>query len=149
MLEGDKSHEPTPRDVRHGRWLAMQSAYAEYRGASEALDCTRQSANESSTNERSPATIAVDRQRVAFECYFEARMEFLESRFDESNRPVIKEELAERRRKLLMLSEYSVLNAYREAHERCKMEGDALPRASAVQELVTAWRVLSSWRRRK
>ena len=87
MLEGDKSHEPTRREVGHGRWLAMQSAYAEYRGASEALDCTRQSANESSTNERSLLAIAVDQQRVAFERYFEARMEFLEFRFDESNRP--------------------------------------------------------------
>ena len=86
MLEGDESLEPTWRDVGHDRWLAMQSAYAEYRGSSEALECTRQSANESSTNERSLLTIAVDRQRVAFECYFEARMEFLEFRFDESNR---------------------------------------------------------------
>ena len=65
MLEGDESLEPTWRDVGHDRWLAMQSAYAEYKGASEALECTRQSANESSTNERSLLTIAVDRQRVA------------------------------------------------------------------------------------
>jgi hypothetical protein len=86
MLEGDESHEPTRRDAGHNRWLAMQSAYAEYRGTSEALECARQSANESSINERSLLTIAVDRQRVAFECYFEARMEFLEFRFDESNR---------------------------------------------------------------
>jgi hypothetical protein len=47
-----------------------------------------------------------------------------------------------------MLSEYSVRDAYREAHERCKMNGDSLPRASAIQELVTAWKQLWEWRRR-
>jgi hypothetical protein len=29
------------------------------------------------------------------------------------------------------------------------MQGDGLPRASAVQELVTAWKVLWSWTRRR
>ena len=31
---------------------------------------------------------------------------------------------------------------YREAYERCKMNGDSLPRASAIQELVTVWKQL-------
>jgi hypothetical protein len=47
-----------------------------------------------------------------------------------------------------MLSEYSVRNAYQEAYKRGKMEGDSLPRAAAVQELVTVWKQLWEWRRR-
>ena len=47
-----------------------------------------------------------------------------------------------------MLSEYSVRHAYREAYERCRMNGDSLPRAAAIQELVTVWKQLWDWRRR-
>jgi hypothetical protein len=39
-----------------------------------------------------------------------------------------------------MFSEHSVRDAYRLGWEQCKMRGDDLPRASAVQELVTAWK---------
>ena len=66
----------------------------------------------------------------------------------EQERPLTREEIAERRRKLSMLSEYSVRDAYRQAYERCKMNGDSLPRASAIQELVTVWKQLWDWRRR-
>jgi len=38
--------------------------------------------------------------------------------------------------------------AYRQAYKACRMEGDLLPRANAVQELVTAWKLLWSWRKR-
>jgi len=34
------------------------------------------------------------------------------------------------------------------AHEACRMDGDRLPRASAVQELVAAWKLLWGRRRR-
>jgi hypothetical protein len=67
---------------------------------------------------------------------------------EEFDRPLTTAELAERRRRLAMLSPHQVAEAYRQAHEACRMEGDRLPRASAVQELVTAWRVLWKWRRR-
>ena len=63
----------------------------------------------------------------------------------EEDRPLTREEIAERRRKLAMLSEYSVRHAYREAYERCKMNGASLPRAAAIRELVTAWKQL--WER--
>jgi hypothetical protein len=66
----------------------------------------------------------------------------------ESDTPLTREDLAKRRRNLAMLSEHSVRDAYREAWERCKMNGDSLPRASAVQELVTVWKQLWEWRRR-
>jgi hypothetical protein len=87
MLDGDEMHEPERRDAGHDRWLAMQSAYAEYMHASEALECTHHSADESSTSERLQLAMLEGRQRAAFERYLESRMEFLEFRFDESNQP--------------------------------------------------------------
>jgi hypothetical protein len=45
----------------------------------------------------------------------------------EFDKPLTKEDLAERRRALSMLSEYSVRDAYRLAWERCKMQGDGFP----------------------
>jgi hypothetical protein len=67
---------------------------------------------------------------------------------EEFDHPLTNAELAERQRRLAMLSPHHVAEAYRQAHEACRMEGDGLPRASAVQELVTAWRVLWRWRRK-
>ena len=87
MLDGDEMHEPERRDAGHDRWLAMQSAYAEYTHASEALECTHHSADDSTTGERLQLAMLEGRQRVAFERYLESRMEFLEFRFDESNGP--------------------------------------------------------------
>jgi hypothetical protein len=57
------------------------------------------------------------------------------------DKPLTKEDLADWRRALSMLSEHSVRDAYRLAWERCKMQGDGLPPPSAVQELVTAWKL--------
>ena len=45
-----------------------------------------------------------------------------------------------------VLSRYHVVKAYREAYERCRMKGELLPSATAIQELVTAWKV--RWRAR-
>jgi hypothetical protein len=84
-MDGNDSHEQEQRDAGHDRWLAMQSAYSEYRRASEELECTRQSADDS--HERLKLPVLEGYQWDAFERYFEARMEFLEARFDESNWP--------------------------------------------------------------
>jgi hypothetical protein len=62
------------------------------------------------------------------------------------DRPLTAPELAEKRRQLARLHVSGVADAYRRAHAECRMDGDRLPRASAVQELVTAWRVLWKWR---
>ena len=67
---------------------------------------------------------------------------------EEFDRPLSKEELAERQRRLSLLSPHHVADAYRQAYEACRMDGDRLPRASAVQELVTAWRVMWRWGRK-
>ena len=87
MLDSGDLHEPERPNEGHDRWLAMQSAYSEYTRASEVLECTHQSTDGSSTSERLQLTMLEGKQRVAFERYLEARMEFLECRFDESNLP--------------------------------------------------------------
>ena len=91
MPELDVSREPERRDDGHDRWLAMQSAYTEYRRASEALECTRQSADD--TNERLKLPGLEGLQWLAFERYLETRLEFLEARFDESLRPAVVAEI--------------------------------------------------------
>ena len=82
MLEVDDSNEPERRDDEHERWLAMQAAYAEYRRASEALEYATQFADDSPTSEGLRLSMLEGQQRVAFERYLEARMEFLEFQFD-------------------------------------------------------------------
>jgi hypothetical protein len=84
MEEVDNLQGPARRD-EHDRWLSMQSAYAEYKRASEELECTRQSADD--THERLKLPVLEGQQWLAFEHYFESRMEFLEARFDEINPP--------------------------------------------------------------
>jgi hypothetical protein len=87
MLESNNSNGEERRDEGHDHWLAMQSAYEEYRRAAEALDCVHESADDLSPNEHLRLTTLEGRQRVAFERYVEARLAFLEFRFDESNDP--------------------------------------------------------------
>jgi hypothetical protein len=62
--------------------------------------------------------------------------------------PLSAQALQEKQRRLSMLSPHGVAEEYRRAYSACRMEGDKLPRASAVQELVTAWKVLWGWRRK-
>jgi hypothetical protein len=85
MLNIEASDEPGPRDEGHDRWLAMKSAYAEYRRASEALECTTQVTDAPPTGEGLRLPTLDGEQRVAFERYLEARMEFLESQCDDRN----------------------------------------------------------------
>ena len=62
--------------------------------------------------------------------------------------PLTREDLAKWRHDL-SISEQHVRDAYREANERCRMDGDGLARASAIQELVTVWKLLWAWRQRR
>ena len=64
----------------------------------------------------------------------------------EFDRPLSPDELRELHRRMCMLSPYHVAHTYREAYARCRMEGDVPPKATALQELVTAWKIL--WKRR-
>jgi hypothetical protein len=54
--------------------------------------------------------------------------------------PLTEAELKKRRRELSMLSPHHVSEAYKRAYEACRMDDDRLPRASAIQELVAAWK---------
>ena len=66
--------------------------------------------------------------------------------FTPPDRPMSEQELAEHRRSLSMVSPYHVAQAYRDAYDKCRMDGERLPSARAVQELVTAWKLLWKWK---
>jgi hypothetical protein len=85
MSELEDSNGPVPRDEVHERWLAMQSAYEEYMRASEVFENTRELTRDLTDLGRYELTL-LDGRRDAFERYLEARMEFLECRFDEGYR---------------------------------------------------------------
>jgi len=57
-------------------------------------------------------------------------------------------QVAELRRRLSMLHHTSVEQVYRDAYARCAPIGARMPKASAIQELVTAWKLLRSWEKR-
>ncbi len=71
-------------------------------------------------------------------CYAEIAM----ARRPEVERILTKEELEELRNNLLHLSVPSIEKAYQAAHHDCRYRGNRLPPATAVQQLVCAWRVL-------
>ena len=62
-------------------------------------------------------------------------------------RPLSGESLKERYRSLSLLSPFHVRDAYWKAWEACKLEGDT-PNVQAIQELVTAFKLLWKWRRK-
>ena len=66
----------------------------------------------------------------------------------EFDRPLDGEELMALSRKLGRLSPDRVADAYRQAHDECRMNGGRLPPASALQELVIAWRLTNAWQLR-
>ena len=47
------------------------------------------------------------------------------------------------KKKLGAMSVTAVLDFYRSAYGRCKLDGDHAPAARAIQELVTVWREVS------
>jgi hypothetical protein len=65
----------------------------------------------------------------------------------EFDRPLNRAELAEHHRRLAILSPYHLMKAYQDAYEACKIEDDQFPSARAVQELVTAWKLM--WTRKR
>jgi len=73
------------RDEAHERWLTMQSAYAEYLRVSEVFENSRESTCDSTDPGRCDLTL-LDCRRDAFERYLEARIEYLERRYDEGYR---------------------------------------------------------------
>ena len=55
---------------------------------------------------------------------------------------------AELRKKLSTMSITAVMDAYRSAYFRCKLEGDKVPPARAIQTLVQAWKEMRGWSKR-
>jgi hypothetical protein len=84
MSELEDSNGPVHRNEAHERWLAMQSAYADYTRAAEAFENSRELTGDSTGPERSETLL--NGRRDAFERYLESRIEFLECRFDEGYR---------------------------------------------------------------
>ena len=61
----------------------------------------------------------------------------------EPERPLTEQELRTLQQNLARLS---VKKVYRQAWEECRMKGERLPPAKAVQQLVQAWKLLWKWR---
>ena len=57
------------------------------------------------------------------------------------------EELKELKRSLSMLSPYMVRDNYQKLLENCRLREGALPTPRMMQELVTLWKVLWTWRK--
>jgi hypothetical protein len=60
--------------------------------------------------------------------------------------PLTEEELEQLRRTLAMLSDDGVRREYQRFWEECRMKGERLPPARAVQQLVQAWKQLWRWK---
>jgi len=57
-----------------------------------------------------------------------------------------REELEELRRKLATMSITGVRDFYASAYYECKLNGDRVPAARALQKLVQAWREMRKWK---
>lgn len=87
MVDVENSLDRTACANEHDCWLAMRSAYTEYRRASEAIECHAPLSDGMFAEDRSHVVALERREREAFERYLETRMEFLEFRFDQQNSP--------------------------------------------------------------
>jgi hypothetical protein len=86
MREGDEPRERKQRNKGHDLKLKLQSVYVEYKHASKALESYDQSTDESPSREVLRLAMLEGQQRLAFERYVEAKMEFLEFRIETNSR---------------------------------------------------------------
>jgi len=63
------------------------------------------------------------------------------------DKPLSKEDLEHFEYKLSALAPTLIYAEYRRLYEECSLKGDVLPKASAIQQLVTVWRFLRAARR--
>lgn len=66
----------------------------------------------------------------------------------EFERPLTQEDLKHIWNKLAMLSPYLVREEYRRVYKECCLDGERIPNAGTIQELVTIWKFLRHGRRR-
>src|SRR5436190_9906565 len=83
MFDIDATDVPDQQHAEHELWLAMQAAYTDYMNASLAIEIA--TSNEDGVVDGSSRLEAALEQRTAFENYLEARMQFLEFRYDRDN----------------------------------------------------------------
>ncbi len=67
----------------------------------------------------------------------------------EFDKPLNKRELAELHKHLAGVDPFRVIRVSQDAHEGCRLHGEMLPKASVVQTLVTAWKVLRERRNKR
>ncbi len=65
------------------------------------------------------------------------------------DRPMTVEELKRFRDRLAQLTPHHVSIEYQRVYMECRMFGEALPPAAAVQQLVQVYKQLWKWRRRR
>lgn len=65
----------------------------------------------------------------------------------EFDQPMTPAQLWERKEQIGKLSPARVMAAYLKAHAECKTNGEELPPAKAIQELVATWHCM--WKRRR
>jgi len=68
---------------------------------------------------------------------------------EELDRPFSKQEVAELRQRLYKLAPSKVIDEYHQVYEKCRIDGDRLPMAKSMQQLVVMWKTLWSGRRRR
>jgi hypothetical protein len=67
----------------------------------------------------------------------------------EFDHPLSPDQLHALTRRLGMLSSPGVMDAYRRAHLACSMPADRVPKAADIQEMVTAWKLMRAWAKRR
>jgi len=67
----------------------------------------------------------------------------------EFDKPLTPADLKKHAEQLSRLSYSSVVEEYRRAHESAQWKGDVLPKAAAVQHMVSAWKQLWKWRKKR
>jgi len=68
---------------------------------------------------------------------------------EDLDRPFTKEELAAERRRLESAPLSTLLDAYLKAYKDCEYQPDRTPRAKNIQLLVTAWKLIWKYKRRR
>jgi hypothetical protein len=71
------------------------------------------------------------------------------ARRQESEPILTKEQLAEFRRRLSLLSTDGIEGTYQTAYADCRLDGRRFPTAAAIQQLVATWKELRRIRGRK
>jgi len=68
---------------------------------------------------------------------------------EDLDRPFTWAELAAEQKKLASAPLSALLDVYLKAYKDCEYKGDSTPRAKNIQLLVTAWKLIWKWKRRR